>query len=190
VAQSTQGAVDRVLHDRESQSAKADEPSDGEREWLSKAVWFQDWAGINQYGVVVSTWSVALRGVQREVLSGASFYDAIERPDLAAAYRRKLPLRIGLIAGGAALMVASLGTMTWGLLNLGFSEPKATTVGDVSYAYPNSSPGATPWIATVTPSRSRSSARRTPSTMPRKMPSAVTGLGSPEAPVWPSRPAT
>ena len=49
-------------------------------------------------------------------LKGVHFYDVIERPDLAATYRKRIAIRWGLFGGGAALFVGGLGVALAGVL--------------------------------------------------------------------------
>jgi hypothetical protein len=147
------GAVHEVLRqDKEDHKSKDDDaaeapPSAAEEEWQHKAVWFQDWAGINQYGAIVSTWSIPLRGVQHERVDGARFYDAIDRPDLARQFRKKHGVRVGLAVSGAVALGAAIGTMTWALLSMtadGYNAPGAQ--GQLTYQYPPSSSSASPGL--------------------------------------------
>ena len=73
------------------------------------------------------TWS-AYRGKYRQTLDGADFYEAVDRPDLASAYRRRHAAKLTLLIGGIAvsavgLLLAARGHSTGDLLLAGGLVP-------------------------------------------------------------------
>jgi hypothetical protein len=73
------------------------------------------------------TWS-AYRGKYRQTLDGADFYEAVDRPDLASAYRRRHTTKLTLVTGGIAvsavgLLLAVRGRSTGDLLLAGGLVP-------------------------------------------------------------------
>ena len=82
--------------------------------FLDNFIGFQDWVGTDHSGIIVTTWATPFRGEDREPLPGASFYEVLGRPDLAAEYRRKASVRtivmltaIAPVIGGTILFVAN-----------------------------------------------------------------------------------
>lgn len=110
------GASQAEMESATSESVAAAEPSDAAREeFLERYVWFQDWVGVNQYGSVVSSWSVPLKGQYQEPLRGREFYEYIEEPELAQTFRKRQTSRsilvwsgVGAMVGGSVVMLAPI----------------------------------------------------------------------------------
>ncbi len=73
-----------------------------EAQYRNRQIGFQDWIGVNQYGAVVASWSQPFQGSPANPLSVTEFFDAVDRPDLAASSRRRSTVKWSLVAAGAA----------------------------------------------------------------------------------------
>lgn len=79
------------------------------KEFQEKAVWFQEWAAVNQYGSVVSTWSVPMGGRYGEPLTGKKFYAWINEDALVEQYKKKANVKYAIM--GASLVPITVGTV-------------------------------------------------------------------------------
>jgi hypothetical protein len=69
----------------------------------------------NKYGSSVSTGIQPVQGKYKKPLPGATFYDTVERPDLAASYRRTIGWKWGLGISGALVGLGGLTYMVYGI---------------------------------------------------------------------------
>ena len=76
--------------------------------FLDSFVGFDDWVGINQYGAVVSQWTVPFKGRDKIPLKGAKFYDEIRQPELAKKYRKRATTRTVIALTSTGLMLGGL----------------------------------------------------------------------------------
>lgn len=77
-------------------------------EYAANYIGFQDWVGVNRYGQAVSSFSTMYKGSLRRPIDLEAFYSHVGRADLADSARARGRVRIGLIGGGAVMMLSSL----------------------------------------------------------------------------------
>lgn len=71
-------------------------------------LWFEDWVAVTRTGAVVASWSNPLQGKHKKRISPAEFFEAVDRPDLAATYRSRQAWKTGLSLGGSVLTLGGL----------------------------------------------------------------------------------
>jgi len=95
-------AVDTILKESTEKKSVFGEKYD------ENYIWFQDFAAINQYGNVVSTWTTAYKGKYKKVLGWDEFYSLIGRDDLAERFTKIRNTKIGLYLASIPVSLGGL----------------------------------------------------------------------------------
>ena len=128
VARAGEGAAQGVNRAALSSVAdlQKDAPTDESRKrYDDNFVSFQDVAGVNRYGMVVSTWQIPTQGKFRRPLEGADFYDHVGRADLGGQFRSRNARRWALFGVGLGAQILSVPLLTVGVVN-GYCAKKSS----------------------------------------------------------------
>jgi hypothetical protein len=105
-------------------------------QYRRELIWFETIGVVHPgTGAILETWSAPYKGVHGDPLDGPEFYRLVGRDDLAARYKRRKGVRLGLIIGGIAVGVAGLGVMLWGTENVETDKCKERDEDDECLAY-------------------------------------------------------